>query len=261
MGFVGRDNEVSGLILLQHSPHRVDIITGKAPVALRVEIAKTDFSIEAELDPGDAVGDLASDEFEASSWAFMIEEDSGTRVHVVALAIIHGDPMPVELGDAVRTAWVERRGLVLRNFNDLAKHFGRTGLVEADVVIGQTDRVEQSSDAECGGFAGQDGLSEGSLNKRLRGEVVDLVGLVVSHDVDHRNLVKEVAGDEFEVVLEVADSLKVQRGTASNHSDDVVTLGQKEFGQVGAVLSSDSCDECSFAHCVIPLGEWGHRPW
>jgi hypothetical protein len=41
----------------------------------------------------------------------------------------------------------------------------------------------------------------------------------------------------------------------------VVTLGQKEFGQVGAVLSSDSCDECSFAHCVIPLGEWGHRPW
>jgi hypothetical protein len=41
----------------------------------------------------------------------------------------------------------------------------------------------------------------------------------------------------------------------------VVTLGQEEFGQVGAVLSSDSCDECSFAHCVIPLGEWGHRPW
>jgi hypothetical protein len=41
----------------------------------------------------------------------------------------------------------------------------------------------------------------------------------------------------------------------------VVTLGQKEFGQIGAVLSSDSCDECSFAHCVIPLGEWGHRPW
>lgn len=128
-------------------------------------------------------------------------------------------------------------------------------------MIGEANRVEQSSDAECGGFAGKDRLSEGRLHEGLCCEVVDLVGLVVSHDVDHRNLVEEVAGDEFEVVLEVTDPLEVQGGTASNHSDDVVTLGQKELGQVGAVLSSDSCDECSFAHCVIPLGEWGHRPW
>ena len=108
--------------MLQHSPHRVDVIAGKAPVSLRVEIAESNFGVESELDSSDAVGDLASDEFEASSWAFVIKEDSGARVHVVALAIIDRDPMSIELGDSVRTAWVERGGLALGNFNDLAEH-------------------------------------------------------------------------------------------------------------------------------------------
>ena len=108
--------------MLQHSPHRVDVIAGKAPVSLCVEIAESNFGVKPELDPSDAVGDLASDEFEASSWAFVIKEDSGARVHVVALAIIDRDPMSIELGDSVRTAWVERGGLALGNFNDLAEH-------------------------------------------------------------------------------------------------------------------------------------------
>ena len=128
-------------------------------------------------------------------------------------------------------------------------------------MIGEANRVEQSSDAECGGFAGKDRLSERRLHEGLCCEVVDLVGLVVSHDVDHRNLVEEVAGDEFKVVLQVADPLKVHGGTATNHPDDVVALRQQQFSQIRAVLTGDSCDECSFAHCVIPLGEWGHRPW
>ena len=36
----GRDHVVVGLVLLQHQPHRADVVAGEAPVALRVEVAE-----------------------------------------------------------------------------------------------------------------------------------------------------------------------------------------------------------------------------
>jgi len=34
---------------------------------------------------------------------------------------------------------------------------------------------------------------------------------------------------------------------------DLVSLGEQEFGEVGAVLSGDSCDEC-FLQTAVSLG-------
>lgn len=38
--FSGGDNEILGPILLQHQPHRLNIVRRMAPIALRVQIAK-----------------------------------------------------------------------------------------------------------------------------------------------------------------------------------------------------------------------------
>ncbi len=53
VGLARRDDEIVGLILLEHLPHGLDILGGVAPVALGVEIAEERaFSCEAGFDAG-----------------------------------------------------------------------------------------------------------------------------------------------------------------------------------------------------------------
>ena len=79
MGLAGGDHEVLGLVLLQHEPHRLDVVAGEAPVALRVEVAEPQLVREAELDARRRVGDLAGDELQAAPRRFVVEEDPGRR--------------------------------------------------------------------------------------------------------------------------------------------------------------------------------------
>ena len=68
----------SGLVLLQHQPHGLDVVAGEAPVALGVEVAEAQLGVEAELDAGHAVGDLAGDELEAAAGALVVEQDAAS---------------------------------------------------------------------------------------------------------------------------------------------------------------------------------------
>ena len=96
-------------------------------------------------------------------------------VQVVALAVVDRDPVPVDLGDAVGAARVERRRLGLRHLAHLAEHLRRARLVEADLRVDEADRLEDPRHAERGGLAGEHRLAERGLDERLRREVVDLV--------------------------------------------------------------------------------------
>src|SRR5919108_1964390 len=125
VGLAGRDHEVFGLLLLEHQPHRLDVVLGVAPVTFGVEIAEQELVLEAELDGGGAVGDLARDELEAAALPFVIERDTRHREEVVGLAVIDRDEVPVALCDSVGRAGVEGRRLGLRNLADLAEHLRR----------------------------------------------------------------------------------------------------------------------------------------
>jgi hypothetical protein len=55
------------------------------------------------------VGDLVGDELQAATRAFVVEENARAAKEPVALAVVDGDPVAVDLGDAVGAARVERR--------------------------------------------------------------------------------------------------------------------------------------------------------
>ena len=57
--------------------------------------------LHPELDAADGAGDLARDEGLAAARALVVEEDAAARVHAVALAVVHGDPVTKDLGAAV----------------------------------------------------------------------------------------------------------------------------------------------------------------
>ena len=79
------------------------------------------------------------------SWLKRMPE---TANMLVALAIVDGDVVPVDLGHAVRAARIEGRVLVLRHLLHLAEHLRGRRLVEADRRIDAADRLEHARHAE-----------------------------------------------------------------------------------------------------------------
>src|SRR3984893_3804611 len=69
----GRYDVVVGFLLLQHQPHRLDIVAGKAPIALRFEISKIELVLKTLSDSADRAGNLSRDEGLATARALMIE--------------------------------------------------------------------------------------------------------------------------------------------------------------------------------------------
>src|SRR5437764_7059878 len=67
------DDVVIGVLLLQHQPHRLDIISGKAPVTLRSEISQVELVLQAPADPADRPGHFPRHEGFAATRALMIE--------------------------------------------------------------------------------------------------------------------------------------------------------------------------------------------
>src|SRR6185295_13460966 len=58
----GGDDVVVGAVLLQHGPHRLDVVTREAPVAPRLQVAEVELAVEVVADARSRARDLARDE-------------------------------------------------------------------------------------------------------------------------------------------------------------------------------------------------------
>ena len=68
---------------------------------------------------------------------------------------------------------------------------------------------------------------------------------------DHRDqggLVEQVAPDERDPVLDVGDPLEAHGARTPHHADDLVTLLEEQFREVGAVLARNAGDQRSSGH-------------
>ena len=110
----------------------------------------------------------------------MVEKYAVAGVDAVGLAVIHGDPVGIELGDRVGAARVEGGGFLLRGFLYQAVEFGGAGLVETGFLF----QAEDAKGAEGIGVGGVLGLLEAERDMALRGEVVDFIRLGLLDDAD-----------------------------------------------------------------------------
>ena len=85
---------------------------------------------------------------------------------------------------------------------------------------------------------------------RLRGKVVDLVGVDLTHELLHPGRIGDVAVVQVEVlagdvliVVQVIDAGAVERARAPHHPVDLVPLVQQLLGHVRAVLPGHARDE------------------
>ena len=230
-------------VLLQHPPHRLDVVLGEAPVALGVQVAEVKLAGEPVLDRGHAHRDLAGDEVLAPAGRLVVEQDAVGGVDAVALAIVHRDPVAEDLGRAVGRARVERGLLRLRGLLDEAVHLGAPRLVDTRLEVDLAHGVEQPQDAQRGHVGRVLRHLEGDLDVALRGQVVDLVGSDQLQRAHEAVLVHEVAVVEDQAVADVVDAPGVERAAPAHEPVDLVPLLEEELGEVGAVLARDPGDE------------------
>ena len=156
MLLAGGDHVVVGVVLLQHEVHGAHVVAGVSPVALRVEVAQVQIVLQPQGDACHGAGDLARHEGLAADRALVVEQDAVAGVQGVGLAVVHHDPVAVELGGAVRAARVERRGLALRHLLHEAEHLRGRGLVEPRLCLEPEDAhgLEQSQRPQGVGVGG-----------------------------------------------------------------------------------------------------------
>ena len=97
----GSNHVIAGLGLLQHQPHRFDILTRMSPIPFRFEVPEWQGGGVSDDNAGDAGRDLTGDELEAAAGRFVVKEDSAYGEEVVRFTVITCQLVAAHLADAV----------------------------------------------------------------------------------------------------------------------------------------------------------------
>ena len=238
--------------MLQDQTHALDIVARIAPVALGIEIAKFEHVRLAQMNLCDRVGYLAGHKFATAQGRFVIEEDAARPENVKALAIVHRQPVRIELRHAVRATRIERRIFGLRNCLHLTEHLGRRGLVEADVAVDRTDRLQKVGSSKTGDHTRRNRLVERYAYEALRSKVIDLGRLRRLEQANCRTHVRQIIFDQLQrrVILDAQflNAPKIDRTGAAIGTVDGITTAEQVLRQICAILAADSRDNGAFSH-------------
>lgn len=246
MDFTGGDHEVVGFLVLQHQPHRLDVISGKPPVSFRVEVSQQKLFLQAEFDPGRSACDFSCHEMFATTWRFVVEQDPVDGKQPVGLAIVERLPVGEDLGTRVGATGSKPGRLVLRCTGGLAEHLARgglveTGLVPADLLI-LSHCFEDPECTQAGDIAGVDRQVERYPNVALGREIVDFVGFDFRQQRTELRTIGQVA------VVQLGPWITELAASVGDQPVDVVVTFEQEFGEVRPILSGESGDQGNTFH-------------
>ena len=246
----GGDDVVVGRRVLQHHPHRLDVVAGKPPIPLGVEVAEVELLVEPMPDARGSPGDLPGDERDPTARRLVIEQDAAADEHPVRFAVVLAELVGEDLGASVRAARLERSRLALRRLG-AAEHLAGRGLVEPDALVEARlpNRLQQAQRAQRDRGGRVLGNVEADAHVALRAKVVDLVRLDSAQRSVQRAGVIQVAVDEpqaivghVRILIDAVQALRVERARAPDDAVDLVPLRQKELRQIRPVLAADSRD-------------------
>ena len=253
----GGHHVVVRLLLLEHAPHGLHVVTREAPVAPGVEVAQPQLVLEAELDAGGGAGDLAGHEGLAAARALVVEEDAVAGEEAVAFAVVDHLVVRENLSAGIGAAGFEAGALMLARLG-AAEHLRAARLVEADglaaVLHVAADGLQQPDHAHAHYIHGVLRLIEAHAHMALGPQVVDLVGLHIVEHIAQGARIGEIAVVQEEVWVrrlthvQMVDAVRVEEAGPPDDAMHLIALGQQQFGQVAAVLAGDAGDECDAGH-------------
>lgn len=226
-----------------------------APVTLGVHVAQVEAGGQAQQDARQSARDLAGHEGLAAYRGLVVEEDAVAGIHAVGFAVIDRDPVGIELGAGIGRTGIEGRFLRLRDLLHLAEQLRSGGLIEAGLFFQaqHADGFQKTEGPQSIHIGGVFGRFEGDLHMALGCQVVDFVRLHLLHDADQVAGIRKIPVVQYEFaaflvrpLVKMVDTVRIEQGRAALDAVDFIALVQKEFRQIGAVLASDTGDECFF---------------
>lgn len=177
MGLAGRDDEVVGLVQLQHLPHSFDILRGVSPIALGFEIAEEELFVESSLNTGNSAGDFPGHERLAAAGRLVVEKDAVASEESVGFPVIDRHPVGENLGRRISAAGVKGRAFSLGHFLGFAEHLRARGLVELTWDACFTQGLQDAHGPDGGDIGCVFGDIEADANVALGAEMKDFVGV------------------------------------------------------------------------------------
>src|SRR6266850_3945054 len=241
MRLSARNHVIVGLVLLQHGPHRHDVVLGVSPVARGVQVPKAQPLREAKLDPGDVRRNLSRHKLIAAPGTLMVEKNPVGRVEVIGFTIVPCQVIARYLRDAVGGAGMQRCLFVLGRCGSLAEHLTGSGEIEAGVrtyLAHTRQHVVRSIDVRVDG---RKLVLDGIADEALGGQVVDLIRLHSSHDLVETRVALQRGGmqlDSFEDVSNAPEPvLRILQRDSADDAMDVIAFLDQELSQIGTILA------------------------
>lgn len=251
----GGDDEIFGLVLLQHEPLHFHIVTRVSPVAQCVEVAQMQTVVQPERQPCQSASDFAGDKGFTPDRRFVVEEDAVAGIHIIRFPIIYCNPISVQFGARIGRTGIERRCFRLGNFPHQAVQFGSGSLIETGFVF-QTENAygfQQAQRAQTIHVGGIHRRIEGNLHVTLGREVINFIRLHFLNNADEICGVCQVAVMQYKTpilgiggLVEMIDALGVEEGRAPLDAVHFIAFVQQQFGQIGSVLTGDTGDDRFF---------------
>ena len=107
----------------------------------------------------------------------MIKKNSAGGEDAIGLPVVDRCPVREQLGNTVRATRIKRSVLILRNGLDLAEHLRRGSLIEADLPIHDSDRLQKIKRPHGRDFRRSYRLVKRESHEALGGEIVNFVWL------------------------------------------------------------------------------------
>ena len=197
----------------------------------------------------------------------MVEQHPIAGIHPVGLAVIHRDPVAIQLGHRIGAAGIEGGGFLLGDFLHQAIELAGAGLVDAR-FLGEAQHAHRLQDPQ-----GAEGIAVGGVLRRLKAhrhmalgpQVVDLIGLHLLDDPDQVGAVGEVAVVQHQprvglvgILVEVINAAGVETAGPALDAMHHIALLQQQLRQITAVLPRDAGDQGHTAAAIHARGVEGH---
>ena len=121
-----------------------------SPITPGVEVTEIETVLFAKGYVCSSPGNFTGDECPSPPRALVVKQDTVAGIHAIGLPVVDGDPVCVQLGDAIGRAGIERGSLRLWSLNNLPVQLGGGCLIETDVFLEstRTDGIEETKSAE-----------------------------------------------------------------------------------------------------------------
>ncbi len=248
--FAGGEYIVIRPALLQHQPHRMNVVLRIAPVASGIQISEADGFLKAGFNSGGCECDFASHKVFASPRAFVVVTNRVAEEEAVRFAVDLCHLSREGFGTSVGRVRIDGRGFVLTADCRRPKDFPAAGMQKLRRSRKVAQDFHDPQTAHRGQVTGAFGDLKAESHMRLAGQMIEFGGLHLvdnaanGGDVGQVGVVQEQLLFVDAVVTVKLVQTRTFEGTAAAHDAvNFVALFEEQFGQIGTVLAGDTGDE------------------